>query len=105
MQLMIIAGVMFASCQMVSGAEPKETNRQEVAETAGLVAFWDFTNSKDSAWISYYDARVVDRSYPLISPPQVQPAIRSQRPMDRSTPGVALSTARLLKIISGLRWP
>ena len=56
---------MLASCQMVFGVEPKESNRQAVAETAGLVAFWDFNNAKDNAWISYYDSNVVDRAYPL----------------------------------------
>jgi len=64
-ELMVIAGVMLVSCQMLSGAEQQQSNRKAVAETSGLIAFWDFNNAKDNTWVSYYDAKVVDRTYAL----------------------------------------
>lgn len=37
----------------------------QVAETPGLVAFWDFDRMEDGTWTSYYDDEVADRGYPV----------------------------------------
>jgi len=38
---------------------------KQVAETKGLVAFWDFESSRDGAWTSYYDTQVIDHGFPV----------------------------------------
>ena len=39
---------------------------QQVAETKGLVAFWDFTWMQDGKWTSRHDDHVVDGGYPVV---------------------------------------
>ncbi|MDY0167563.1 MAG: hypothetical protein RBS80_13535 [Thermoguttaceae bacterium] len=49
------------------GAEPFHKQRvAQVAETKGLVAFWDFRLAEDGRWTSYYDPGVVDRGYKVV---------------------------------------
>lgn len=40
-----------------------EQRKRRVAQTKGLVAFWDFETIKDGAWTSNYDEHVTDHSY------------------------------------------
>ena len=52
-------------CPAPFGVEGQQSNIQTVAKMDGLIAFWDFDHARDGAWISYYDSKVLDRSYPL----------------------------------------
>jgi hypothetical protein len=47
------------------GATP-EQRISEVAETKGLIAFWDFSLMQDGKWTSYRDDAVVKRGYPVV---------------------------------------
>lgn len=47
------------------GRNSPQANVQTVIETEGLIAFWDFSHAKDNTWISYYDHKIMDASYPL----------------------------------------
>ena len=38
---------------------------EQVANTNGLVAFWDFQKSDDQSWQSYYDKATIDQPFPL----------------------------------------
>jgi hypothetical protein len=37
-----------------------------VAQTKGLIAFWDFILTKDGKWTSHHDPAVIDRGYPVV---------------------------------------
>ena len=37
----------------------------QVAETEGLIAFWDFAETQSGEWTSRYDERATDRAYPV----------------------------------------
>lgn len=37
-----------------------------VANTRGLIAFWDFTRSANGRWIAHHDPRVTDRDFPVV---------------------------------------
>ena len=54
-----------ALCQALFAAEWQEANIRRVADTQGLVAFWDFTLKRDGRWTSHRDPRASDREYPL----------------------------------------
>lgn len=47
-------------------ADTPEQRVKRVAQTEGLIAFWDFALAKDGKWTSYHDAKVVDRGYPVV---------------------------------------
>lgn len=47
------------------GATP-EQRVSEVAETKGLIAFWDFSLMQDGRWTSYHDEAVVKHGYPVV---------------------------------------
>jgi len=56
--LLILGGV-------VSADEPND-HASQVAQTKGLIAFWDFSLTKEDTWNSYHDKDVVDRAYPVV---------------------------------------
>jgi hypothetical protein len=39
---------------------------QQVASVPGLVAFWDFNRVENNQWVSVYDAKTTDRSFPIV---------------------------------------
>jgi len=43
----------------------QQSNIQTVTKLNGLIAFWNFDHTGDDTWISQYDVKVQDRSYPL----------------------------------------
>ncbi len=49
---------------VVSAHEPNDRISQ-VAQTKGLIAFWDFSLSNDGTWSSYHDQESVDCAYPV----------------------------------------
>ena len=49
---------------IVSADEPSD-RISRVAQTEGLIAFWDFSLTKDGTWSSYRDEQTVDRAYPV----------------------------------------
>lgn len=63
-RLPIVLTIMLTACQTLSAAEPEERIAQ-VAQTKGLIAFWDFSLTEDGTWSSYHDAEAADRSYPV----------------------------------------
>ena len=38
---------------------------EQVAQTKGLIAFWDFTRVEAGKWTSHYDAEVVQKGFPI----------------------------------------
>lgn len=51
---------------LLSGCDDNVSSRvEQVANINGLVAFWDFQNSDDQAWQSYYDKAIIDRSFSM----------------------------------------
>ena len=50
---------------VVAADEPDDRTSQ-VAQTKGLIAFWDFSLTQDGVWSSCYDEDVVDRGYPVV---------------------------------------
>jgi hypothetical protein len=53
--------------QTAHGAEAAtfEHRIQQVAQTPGLIAFWDFAKTGDETWAAHHDPRVMDRALPL----------------------------------------
>jgi hypothetical protein len=47
-----------------SADEPNDPTSQ-VAQTKGLIAFWDFSLTRDGTWSSYRDEDAADRAYPV----------------------------------------
>jgi hypothetical protein len=62
---LIIAGIMVMSCASLFGVEQQQSNREVVAKTDGLIAFWDFKGNGENRWLSRYDPKVEKRAYPL----------------------------------------
>jgi len=66
--ILLIAGVLAAVGCVPDAQGAESANRArvaQVAETPGLVAFWDFALMQDGRWTSYHDGRVVDRVFPV----------------------------------------
>ena len=58
--------IILAQNPVLLGMAPYQNARiQEVAQTAGLVAFWDFLQTTNDTLSSYYDDQVVSRSFPV----------------------------------------
>jgi len=57
--------ISLAFCQALFAAEWQEADIRRVADTKGLVAFWDFTLNRDGRWTSHRDPQASDREYPL----------------------------------------
>lgn len=58
--------VLAATSCPVFAAEPRQQQQvTHVAQTRGLIAFWDFALMKNGVWTSYHDKNVVDRGYPV----------------------------------------
>jgi hypothetical protein len=63
---MIPAYVLVAiTATSLPGSEPYQRVNQ-VAETKGLVAFWDFSLMQDGKWTSYHDDEVVKHGFPVV---------------------------------------
>ncbi len=56
---------LFGAGANLRAADPPTSNIQHVANTPGLIAFWDFKHAQDGVWTSYYDAQSVDRAFRL----------------------------------------
>lgn len=63
-RLPILLVIVLATCGVVLADESKERISQ-VAQTKGLIAFWDFFLTQDGTWSSYHDEDVIDRAYPV----------------------------------------
>lgn len=59
-----IAALLALTTGVPAADEPSDRVRL-VAETRGLVAFWDFTLTEGGTWSSRFDPDVVDRGYPV----------------------------------------
>ena len=57
--------VAFAASTTLSGGEP-EQHVKKVADTEGLIAFWDFSLMEEGKWSSYHDPQVVKHGYPVV---------------------------------------
>lgn len=58
--------LLHTNCTSLSTTEKQQhLNIQQVANTEGLIAFWDFDYVKDGSWTSYYDAASISQSFPL----------------------------------------
>lgn len=44
----------------------QENAAQQVARVPGLVAFWDFNRVENNQWVSVFDAKTIDRSFPIV---------------------------------------
>lgn len=56
----------FAGCYQNGDSERQFlANIDQVANTKGLVAFWDFNRMEDSIWRSFFDPHTMQRSFPL----------------------------------------
>lgn len=54
-------------CLLLAGRLSGGDHGDQVAATPGLIAFWDFQRSDGQGrWISRFDAKVVDRAYPVV---------------------------------------
>ncbi len=59
-----VLAVLLMLSSVLCADEPSDRTSQ-VAQTKGLIAFWDFSLTKDGTWSSYRDAETVDRAYPV----------------------------------------
>ena len=59
-----ILAILIVLSGVVSADEPGD-RISRVAQTKGLIAFWDFSLTKDGTWSSYRDEQTVDRAYPV----------------------------------------
>ncbi len=50
---------------MAGCSDKLPTTVKQVAATKGLIAFWDFENTEDHVWQSYYDETIIKRSFPI----------------------------------------
>jgi hypothetical protein len=64
--ILAAVSIVLASFGAVLGSEPAQQRVTQVAETKGLIAFWDFSLMKDGKWTSYHDQAVVDHGYPVV---------------------------------------
>jgi hypothetical protein len=63
-RLPILLTIVLTASSVLSADEPSERVSQ-IAQTKGLIAFWDFSLTKDGTWSSYRDVDAVDRVYPV----------------------------------------
>ena len=63
-RILLLFTTLLAVGTPLSGASPQQRIKQ-VADTPGLIAFWDFKSTEDGKWSSRHDNRVVKRSYPV----------------------------------------
>lgn len=62
----IFACVLLAiTATSLPGSEPEQRVKR-VAETKGLIAFWDFSLMQDGKWTSYHDDGVVKHGFPVV---------------------------------------
>lgn len=62
--LFIFLLLLFGQCKPDLSPDQK-THISAVANTPGLVAFWDFVESENGIWTSHRDAATIDQSFPL----------------------------------------
>ncbi len=58
-------GMLLLTGSALAAGEQQQANREAVAQSGGLIAFWDFHQSGDNRWSSRHDPAVEERSYPL----------------------------------------
>jgi hypothetical protein len=63
--LLIFLGLLLSSCACSSGGQRQRSAVKAVAETKGLIAFWDFDHAVGDTWGSYHDADLLAASFPL----------------------------------------
>lgn len=62
-----LLGILLATSMAVWGSEPEQQERvMQVAQTEGLIAFWDFKLMHEGKWSSYHDENVVQHGYPAV---------------------------------------
>ncbi|MCF6312968.1 MAG: glycoside hydrolase family 5 protein [Verrucomicrobiales bacterium] len=64
-QLKVITKYMKRNVIKPNADKNKAENINKVATTPGLVAFWDFSHEEGESWGSYFDPKVVERSFPV----------------------------------------
>jgi len=57
--------VLLSAILLFAFAEPQPSATNTVANTHGLVAFWDFVQTDGDSWTSYFDPDVSERSFPV----------------------------------------
>jgi hypothetical protein len=62
---LLLLCIAFATATTLPGGEP-EQRVKKVADTKGLIAFWDFNLMEEGKWTSYYDLQVVKHGYPVV---------------------------------------
>lgn len=63
-RLPILLTIALTACGVLS-ADERSLRTSRVAQTGGLIAFWDFSLTEGGVWISYHGDNVVDRPYPV----------------------------------------
>jgi hypothetical protein len=63
-RLPILPAIVLTTCGVLSANEAGDHIAQ-VAQTPGLIAFWDFSLTENGTWSSYHDQTVIDRGYPV----------------------------------------
>ncbi len=64
MRIVSLSVIVLATAVAGLGAEPAD-RVAKVAQTKGLVAFWDFSRMQAGRWTSYHDENVVNRGFPV----------------------------------------
>lgn len=49
-----------------TGSDESDQRILQVAQTKGLIAFWDFLHTNEEGWISYYDENIYDTGYNVV---------------------------------------
>ena len=53
-------------CLSATAGDDSQSRVKRVAQTQGLVAFWDFRHAEGKTWTSYHDPEVVSQGYPVL---------------------------------------
>ena len=65
MKNVFLCAILLATSNITLANEP-EQRVQQVANTKGLIALWDFLLMQDGKWNSHHDDNVVQRGYPVV---------------------------------------
>ncbi|MBT5187903.1 MAG: hypothetical protein HOH19_15385 [Kordiimonadaceae bacterium] len=65
MSLTKVSLIVVSILSLINCGREELTPSEKIAHSDGLVAFWDFQNTDHNAWQSYFDEKVIDRSFPL----------------------------------------
>ncbi len=64
-RLFVLPAILLATCTVLLADESGD-HLAQVAQTKGLIAFWDFAFTENGTWSSYHDPAVIDRGYPVV---------------------------------------